>query len=259
MLIFFDIDGTLIGEQSHMMLESTKKAIQKARSNGHICIVNTGRSKKLVGPEFTSLTEFDGYLMGCGTQIIYRGKELSHKTFTVQEAEEIIAALGKYHIDAVLEGAENNFVNTDDRIYTDTFRRFVHYFDSLNFGNYEDAAGKFDKFYTYAPQKENLSGFKKEFENRLDFVDRGMGYYEITPKGYSKASAMKMLAERLEIPMTETVAIGDSGNDISMIQYAQIGIAMGNAFEEVKQIADYVTTDVEDDGIMNALKWLGAI
>ena len=61
-IIFFDIDGTLIGEESHVMLESTKKAIRKARENGHICIINTGRTKKLVGKDITDLVDFDGYI-----------------------------------------------------------------------------------------------------------------------------------------------------------------------------------------------------
>ena len=59
MLIFFDIDGTLIGEQSHVMLESTKEAVQRARSLGHICMINTGRSGKLVGADVTGLTHHD--------------------------------------------------------------------------------------------------------------------------------------------------------------------------------------------------------
>ena len=77
------------------------------------------------------------------------------------------------------------------------------------------------------------------------------------PKGFSKASAMNFVADALKIPMNRTVAIGDSSNDIPMISRAAIGIAMGNATEDVKEIADYVTTDVDSDGIWNALKWLG--
>lgn len=70
---------------------------------------------------------------------------------------------------------------------------------------------------------------------------------------------MKRLADTLGISMADTVAVGDSNNDSEMLQCAGISIAMGNAIEAIKDMADYVTTDVTEDGIWNALAWLGAI
>lgn len=257
MLIFFDIDGTLIGEESHLMLESTKKAIQKARENGHICMINTGRSLKLVGPDITGLTEFDGLALGCGTMVVYRGKTLLHKTFTETQSVRIIEGLRRHHIDAVLEGSENNYNDSPERMFSATFIDFIRRFDNQDYGSYEDAVGHFDKFYAYAGDADRIDAFQAEFGSELDFVDRKGGYYEIMPKGFSKASAMNFVADALKIPMNRTAAIGDSSNDIPMISRAAIGIAMGNATEDVKEIADFVTTDVDRDGIWNALKWLG--
>ena len=59
--------------------------------------------------------------------------------------------------------------------------------------------------------------------------------------------------------VSETMSFGDGGNDIPMLQYAHIGVAMGNATDNVKEIADYVTTSVDEDGIANALKHFGVI
>ena len=70
---------------------------------------------------------------------------------------------------------------------------------------------------------------------------------------------MKRLADALGISMADTVAVGDSNNDSEMLQCAGISIAMGNAIEAIKDMADYVTTDVMADGIWNALAWLGVI
>lgn len=259
MLIFFDIDGTLIGEETHIMPESAKGAIRRARENGHICMINTGRSKKLVGPDITGLVEFDGFVMGCGTMITYRGETLLHKTFLEEEARRIIDGLQRYRIDAVLEGSENNFCDSDDRIFTETFRQFIHRFDRLQYEGYEKAPGHFDKFYAYADSAEKMNAFRREFEALLDFVDRRGGYFEITPKGCSKASAMRFVSEKLGIPMSRTVAVGDSSNDIPMLACAGIGIAMGNASEEVKEFADFVTASVEEDGIRKALSRLGVL
>ena len=71
-IIFFDIDGTLICGGSELMSESTKEAIRIARANGHICMINTGRTKRLVGGKsYTGQVDLDGLLLGCGTEIEY--------------------------------------------------------------------------------------------------------------------------------------------------------------------------------------------
>lgn len=256
MLIFFDIDGTLIGEGSRVIPESAREAIQEARRRGHICVINTGRSRKLVGEDLTGQTEFDGLIMGCGTMIVYHGETMLHRSFSEEESHRIIDGLRRHEIDACLEGSEDNFCEPDDRMFTEVFRRFIHRFDDLHYRWMDDAPGRFDKFYSYADRREKMEAFQKEFSDLLDFVDRKEGYYEVMPKGYSKASAMEVMAEKLGIPMSQTAALGDSSNDLSMLACAGISIAMGNATEDVKAMADFVTTAVEDDGIRNALRWL---
>lgn len=259
MILFFDIDGTLIDEETHVMPESASKAIEAARKNGHLCAVNTGRTGKLVEPDRERLAGFDAFLMGCGTMITLYGRVLYHRTFSVQESKDIIEALDRYGIDAVLEGCENNFCDRPDKIRTETFRRFVSRFADAGYGSFGDAAGHFDKFYAYADRADAVRAFAEEFGDRLDFVDRKKGFFEIMPKGYSKASAMKRLAKELDVSMEQTAALGDSSNDIPMLRCAGIGIAMGNATADVKEAADYITGPLKGDGVWNALKWLGAI
>lgn len=258
-IIFFDIDGTIIGEESHIMLDSTKQAIIKARENGHICIINTGRTQKLVGRNITDLVEFDGYVMGCGTMVVYHGKEILHETFTVEKAKSIIEGLRRYKIDAVLEGKENDYNDHFDAVNTDSFREFLMRFTELGYGDWEEAPGNFDKFYAYVDDVKKMEGFYEEFKDELEFIDREHGFYEIMPKGFSKASGIRFLAEAVDIPMENTVAIGDSNNDIPMLECAATSIAMGNSSEEVLKMADHVTTHVDEDGIYNALKWLGVL
>lgn len=259
MLIFFDIDGTLVGEDGRVIPKSARAAVQRARANGHICMINTGRTQTLVGTELTEQTEFDGLIMGCGTMVVYRGETLLHETFSPKDGARIIDGLRRYEIDACLEGTENNYRDSDDRIFTETYRRFISRFDEFGYGSFQEAPGHFDKFFAYADRVEKMDGFCREFADNLDFVDRRGGFFEIIPKGFSKASAMDFVAGALGISMEETVAIGDSSNDIPMIERAHVGIAMGNATEDVKEIADYVSTDINDNGIENALRWLGAI
>ena len=100
---------------------------------------------------------------------------------------------------------------------------------------------------------------KHDLSEILDFIDREQGFYEIVPKGYSKATAIRYITDYLKIPMEDTVAIGDSNNDLPMLKYAHTSIAMGNSSKQVLETADYITTDVDKDGIWNALRWLGVL
>lgn len=260
MLIFFDIDGTLLDEETKKVPESAIEAICKARENGHVCVVNTGRSKKLVDIcEEWLLSAFDGFLMGCGTQILMEDRELFHHSFSVEEGERIIFALRNQKIDAILEGATDNFVERTGKIFHQCFADYVALFEKYHYKSYEEAPGAFDKFYAYAGTRERMDGFLAGVGVKLEAVDRKRGYYELMPAGYSKASGMRYLANQLGIPMEETVAIGDSSNDIPMIECAATGIAMGNATRDVKEMANFVTSTVMEDGIWNALTWLGAI
>lgn len=256
MIIFFDIDGTLIDEETHLVPASVPEAVKKARENGHICIINTGRSKKLVDIDIHKLQGFDGMLMGCGTHIVYHGETILHRTYTAEQAKRIIDALRKNKIDAVLEGDRDNFKDSDDNISTEEFYRFIHQFDRFGYKSFEEAPGFFDKFYCFAPGEGQIAGFLRDCGIEMEVVDRKKGYFEIMPKGYTKASGMQFLADYLNIPMTETAGIGDSSNDIPMLEAAQIGIAMGNATPDVKAVADYVTADLDKDGVREALKWL---
>lgn len=259
MLIFFDIDGTLIDEKNRIMPESAKRAVAKARENGHICMINTGRTKRLVGEEITGQAGFDGLLLGCGTMITYHGETMLHKTFSAELSARIQEGLRRHGIDAVLEGRENNYIQQPDKIFHSSFVEFLKRFKDFGYGSYEEAVGHFDKFYAYVEHRSSMRAFAEEFAGELEFIDRLEGYFEVMPKGCSKASAMEFVANALHIPMEETAAVGDSSNDIPMLKCARYGIAMGNGTEEVKKLAAYVTTDVEEDGIWNALKWLKVI
>ena len=85
MLIFFDIDGTLIDEREHRMPESARDAVSRARENGHICMINTGRTRRLVGADITGGVAFDGLLLGCGTMITYGGQTMFHRKFSGEQ------------------------------------------------------------------------------------------------------------------------------------------------------------------------------
>jgi hypothetical protein len=84
-------------------------------------------------------------------------------------------------------------------------------------------------------------------------------FTDITAKGADKGEGIKAMAEYMGLDPQNTIAFGDGGNDTSMIRAAGIGVAMGNALESLKQEADYTTTSVDDDGLLNALRHFNLI
>lgn len=258
-IIFFDIDGTLIENGGKLMPESAKEAIRIARKNGHICMINTGRTKRLVGEDITGQVEFDGLLLGCGTEIEYQGKSLMHKTLTLEESRKILEAMKKYHVDGVLEGHDEDFAPRGDEVYTDAFRGMAAEIEERKYASYAQAPGNYDKLFVCAETPAGMDGMKRDLSDILDFIEREHGFYELVPTGYSKATAIHYIADRLNIAMEDTVAIGDSNNDLPMLKCAHTSIAMGESSPQVLEMADYITTDVDKDGIWNALKWLGVL
>lgn len=266
-VIFFDIDGTLINEWGQMP-KTTVQAIKKVRENGHLCIVNTGRTASLVLDWLPALAPFDGYLCGCGTHVFFRGKELLHRTFPPEQALEVMKGLEEHGIDAILEGAGNDYHNDLDKMHTETFRNYIlRHYAGRGWGSYREAPGNFDKFYCFADQPGEVRKFVEERADVLDLIDRGAGYFEVVPKGFSKGTCMDFLVEYLnasgewpeKITLKDTVAIGDSSNDLPMMEHAHVAIAMGNSSKAVLDVADFVTAEVMDDGIWKALEWLGCL
>ena len=105
-------------------------------------------------------------------------------------------------------------------------------------------------FFSSEEEREVL----KEFDGIAEITWWNEGAVDIIPKGVSKISGINEIMKRYDIDVSETMAIGDGQNDIPMIKYCAIGIAMGNSYEEVKKYADYITDDIDEDGLYNALK-----
>ena len=89
---------------------------------------------------------------------------------------------------------------------------------------------------------------------QVTYLSGGFANLEITKTGTTKGTGLRVLADTLGISITETMAVGDTGNDLDIIKTAGIGVAMGNAIEEVKKAADFVTASNEEDGVAYAIR-----
>ncbi len=261
-LLFFDIDGTILTEgKNRYVPESTKKAIKLLQANGHLCFINTGRAWSEIHDNITSLG-FDGFVCGCGTYIRCHDKVLYSRAIPTELADSILDALEECRLEWVLEGTDKIYYSNIP--YTTRIGEFRKDYFGAFADKCEDISPStrglsFDKFCVCTKADSDLSAFRDRYQEPLSFIDRGEGFFEIVPSDHSKASGIQFLMDYFHIPLEDTIAIGDSTNDLPMLQFAGTSIAMGKSDDIVLQITDYVTDTVEQDGIWKALEHYGLI
>ena len=260
-LLFFDIDGTLITlDEKHQMPESTKKALQKARENGHKIFINTGRVKTAIDKHLLDFG-FDGLVCGCGTYIEYEGAALFHHTLTKEQCAEYALLLNQYGYQTVFEGKDRLFI--DGEHGPGSFMEYIYNYFSKNVDYpIEDSSHPefiFDKFTTTQMPESDVDAFQKTFAPEFNLIPHGQQVYEAVPDGYSKATGIQFLMEHLGVELKDCYAFGDSINDMEMLRYVPHSVGMGNAVEEVLDVVEYQTTHILEDGIENALMHYGLI
>lgn len=255
-LMFFDIDGTLLTEDTHIIPESTKKALKAAQEKGHLTFINTGRPFVSVD-DFIKELNFDGYICGCGTYIIYKDKVLLNEKLGQPLCREIVKKLRECKIDAVLEGHDELYYDKDEYIRSEYLLSLKkrHKETKLYRGkDFDDKNLHFDKLTIFGDDTSNFSTFMEEFKNVFEFIKRGENFYELVPLNYSKASGIKFMEDYLNISHDYTYAFGDSTNDLSMLKYVKNSVAMGNSSKELLTEVSFITKDINDNGIEYALK-----
>lgn len=259
-LLFFDIDGTLLSNYTHQIPESAITAIRQAQANGHLAFINTGRTIRTMPDEVKALP-FDGFLCGCGTRIVYHGKTLMAHSFSMERGIELIDLMEKYDIEAFLEGSEDVYCKRG--LYRQDIMnkvRLSFHAAGLGYSAFIDEKNFiYDKFCLVSDNQEQTAQFIEDISHDIEAIDREKNMYECVPKGFSKASAMQLLARQLGMAMANTYVFGDSSNDLTMLQTAAHGIVMGEHSPVLEPYAEFITDTVENDGIAKALQQAGLI
>lgn len=246
--IFIDIDGTLTGAKG--VNPKNAEAISAAQKLGHYVFVNTGRARSFINNELIGNIAFDGIISGIGSRIDMGDKVISEKYIN----QEFVYAAVKYFFNSqkcfAVSGPENTFV----------YKPFP-YLLSWNFPvveNPEDFNGKFkgEKIQKIEIYGKDISDDDKAFlEKETDVYDHGI-YIECTSKGCTKSGAIKTVLDYLGIKKENSIAMGDSLNDIDMLKNAGIAVAVGNALPQVKEIADFISTPCDEGGVAYAIEKL---
>ncbi len=250
--VFFDIDGTLWDDDQRIS-ESAVQAVRALRAAGNYAFLCSGRSRANICNERLLGIGFDGIVASCGTDIDFRGEIVFERLMPEEEVSHALAVIERMHMMAVLEGPRYIYVDLNDfkdDPYVIGLRRDIGERVKEITGCRSFEINKFSL---------DLKGNRMEevvqaFGSRFDVIIHNDWLAEVGPKGHSKATGIMRVCEKLGIARENTYAFGDSANDLAMLSYVAHGVAMGNGSSEAKRAAEYVTTAMEEDGILNGLR-----
>lgn len=249
--LFFDIDGTLVSFKTHKIPESTLQAVRAARRNGLKVFIATGRPRPFI--DNLGSLEYDGIICVNGASILSTdGTVLYSQPVPLMDVQRMVTYLQAHPLAVVFAG------NTETCIVHPN-EPFREVFDLLNLScppvRPAEYALNMDvlQIIAFFPKTEEAA----LMEHVLTHCEANRwhpAFADCIVKGTNKATAIDRVCQHYGWDISEVMAFGDGGNDKNMLIHAGIGVAMGNARDEVKACADYVTTPVDEDGIANALR-----
>ncbi|HWR42115.1 Cof-type HAD-IIB family hydrolase [Sporomusa sp.] len=266
-LVCIDVDGTLLNSK-HKITNRTKETLLKAHQLGVHIVISTGRM-------YTD-AEYYSNLIGVKSPVIAsNGAFIKEKDNDKVIYQDVLGeSLSLELLETFRKHNTKPYFCTPHKFYYGNFMFKLFYIASKILGT---RSNKLDMEYIFSWQqwqkvlnkeKDNIvkceiiyrdtaliSDLRNELKNikQLEIVDSSKYNIEITRKGVSKGKAVAMLASFYDLKREEIITIGDSENDLSMIEYAGLGIAMGNALDTVKKKADYITSSNDNEGVANAI------
>ncbi len=272
-VLFIDVDGTLVDYENNIP-QSAIEAIRKARQNGHRVYISTGRSKAEVYKEIWDIG-LDGMIGGNGSYVEDNGHVVMHQMITKEQCKNIVDWLHQRGLEFYLESnsglyASELFEQRGDSVMKEYSKRkgkgdngnVRSAFPEMIFGGelYRDDLNKISFI---------LDSYQDYLDAKQTFPDMQVGTWggkgeealfgDLGVKNITKAHAIEELLKYIHADKKDTIAFGDAKIDISMLEYCNYGVAMGSGGEEIKAMADYVTDDVEKDGLYKAFEYLKLI
>lgn len=254
--LFFDIDGTLISETNQQMPESAVKALTLAKEKGHLTFINTGRPICFRPPALLR-TPLSGWLCGCGTYIRYKEQTLLSRSIPHERGREIIRLLLECQAEMILEGIQDCYVSRvpSRSAHLRYTREHLNSFGLACTLFAEDEGFDFDKFVIFTDELTDLQRIFTNLRQDMDIIDRQNGFYEIVPKGYSKGTAIRYILKHFGLSEEDAYVFGDSSNDLTMFRSVPHTIAMEKHDPVLDPYTEYVTSSVEEDGILRAMEF----
>lgn len=271
-ILFIDVDGTLVDYEGNIPA-SAVSAIRTARENGCRVYICTGRSRAEVYAPLWDIG-LDGMIGGNGSYVEDRGEVILHRLITPEQAKRAVDWLHERGLEFYLESNNGLFASEH---FEEAGRAAVALYSQRKGREPQTVREAFpDMIFggeLYRNDLNKISFLLSSYQDYLDaaaaFPDLKAGTWggkgedalfgDLGVKGITKASAIEALLQHLGANVKDTVAFGDAKVDIPMFEYCAYSVAMGSGGPEAKAAADFVTGDVEQDGLYQAFETLGLL
>lgn len=258
--LFFDIDGTLVSFRTHTIPHSTIQALEAAKADGVRLFIATGRPTVIIN-NLHPLQErglIDGYVTMNGSYCFVGSEVIYKHAIPAAEVQTIMGYCDRRNIACIVVGEHDIGVCHPDHVVQEIFYEHLKV-DELPIETPAQALQR--------PEIFQLTPFinaseEEELLPSIPHCEIGRwhpAFVDITAQGTTKQQGINAILKHFGWQREEVMAFGDGGNDIPMLRYAGIGVAMGNALDAVKESADYVTASVDEDGIAHALEHFNLI
>ncbi len=265
-IIFLDVDGTLVDFEQKIP-ESAKTAMELAKANGHYLVLCTGRIYTGIYPWLLEYG-FHGVVASTGAHVLWDSKEIFHQYIPREDLKKISATLESCGAAYVFQGENGRFADEANiRKLRSIMKENGWEFDldDFNLTILEEPYNRDDiESGLYFQAEFSTQEIQKDVGGNVQITGASFGAErafngEFTRKGVNKATGMQILLEHLGMERKDCIAFGDGPNDLEMIEFAHMGVAMGNAVSELKEIADMETESIVNDGIYKGFQKLQLI
>ena len=256
---FFDIDGTILPVGRHIP-QSTLNAFAKAKSLGHRLFFCTGRSPFELTEELRALP-FDGGVFSAGAHVSVCGKTIFSRYLTPEQRAFFFSIVERFDLLWIIQSDDGSYLTSETQdFYCELTRKvYSRSIDFLGFNIVDSFPADKPIVKMFILSKKGLVLEAREaLGGPLHSVNNTNGLpaesaAEVMAAGLTKASGIAHVLSYLGEDASSTIGIGDGENDIEMIETCHLGIAMGNACDALKEKADYITADIDDDGLAKAM------
>ncbi|MBC1489123.1 Cof-type HAD-IIB family hydrolase [Listeria immobilis] len=277
-IVFVDVDGTLVNDDG-LVPESAREAIIKARNKGHQVYLCTGRSKPELYESILSIG-FDGIIGAGGGYVEVDNQIIYHKKVANEDVVHMVDFFNKKELDFYLESngglfaSKNLEAHLNKLVYGDLEndpkarekqKNNPHPFiESLTFGESNLYRTDVNKACFLENKAVPFEKIKNEFSGKFEVMHCTVPIFgddsgELMVPNIHKATAIELLLEHIGGNKEDTIGIGDGMNDAEMLVFCEVGIAMGNAKDDLKLLADEVTNSVNEDGLFASFQKHGLI
>lgn len=248
--VFADFDWTIYSHRTNRIVPTAKEALIAAHNRGVKLFLATGRGKSEMQmvPDYRQIP-FDGFVTLNGQICLDENEnKLIGHPMEGKLLENILQIYGNHEMSMVLATEDSTMINFENDLMIEAHKDISYVAHPVK--KYEGEEVYLAVSYVLENQEEEL----KKCLGPCEFKRWGRLGVDIIPPGIDKVTGIEFFLEKYGIDRSECMVLGDSFNDIQMMKYAGIGVAMGNAEQSTKAEADYITADIDDDGFAKALK-----